>query len=114
MVAEYNEEIVGFLSAFHPQNSPEKIFIWQVAVDESQRGQGLGTALLKSLLKRKTCSGVNYLETTITPSNTPSQSLFRGLAKMLDTHCEVLDCFSETMFPEKKHEDELLYRIGPF
>ncbi|MDK2820837.1 MAG: L-2,4-diaminobutyric acid acetyltransferase [Clostridia bacterium] len=114
VVAETEGKIVGFVSAFCPPDKPDVIFVWQVAVDESQRGKGLGTALLKELLRRTACAKVHYLETTITPSNIPSRSLFTGLARDLDVNCDVSECFSEDLFPGEKHEAELMYRIGPF
>lgn len=113
VVAECENKIIGFLSAFQPPGRPDAIFVWQVAVAESQRGKGLGSALLKELLKRKECAGVRYLETTVTPSNIPSQSLFRKLARDLGTRCEVEECFPSDLFPAGNHEAELMYRIGP-
>ncbi|SMO63309.1 diaminobutyrate acetyltransferase [Melghirimyces algeriensis] len=109
-----NGKVVGFVSAFRPQTTEDTIFVWQVAVDTSQRGKGLGKALLRSLLSRDSCADVRYLEATVSPSNIPSQSLFKGLAKDLETQCDISECFSENMFPEHGHESEWTYRIGPF
>ncbi|PTX58458.1 diaminobutyrate acetyltransferase [Melghirimyces profundicolus] len=115
VIAEDNDgKIVGFVSAFRPQNAKDTVFVWQVAVDPSQRGKGLGKALLKSLLSRDACSEVRYLEATVSPSNLPSQSLFKGLAKDMKAQCTISECFSENMFPDQGHESEWTYRIGPF
>jgi L-2,4-diaminobutyric acid acetyltransferase len=113
VVAERDNKIVGFLSSFRPPSDPGVIFVWQVAVAGSERGRGIGSALLKELLKREECKGVRYLETTVTPSNMPSQSLFRGLARDTGTRCEISECFSSDLFPAGGHEAELMYRIGP-
>src|SRR5699024_5003248 len=114
VVAEDEEgQIVGFVSGFRPQTTDDTVFVWQVAVDASQRGKGLANAMLKSLITRKACDGVNYLEATVSPSNIPSQNLFKGLAKDLQTECDISECFSETMFPDQGHESEWTYRIGP-
>ena len=113
VVARCGGEIAGFVSAFRLPQYPETIFVWQVVVAEKQRGKGLGTAMLKEILKRKTCAGVRFLETTVTPSNEPSQSLFRRLARDIGARCEVAECFPADLFPEGRHETELMYRIGP-
>lgn len=114
VVAEQDRKIVGFLSAFQQPDAMDVIFVWQVAVDQSQRGKGLGTALIKELLQRKACVGIRYVEATVSPSNGASQSLFKRLARSLETECQVTECFSSVHFPVTGHEDELTYRIGPF
>lgn len=114
VIAEDNGQIVGFVSAFLPQTAEETVFVWQVAVDASQRGKGLGKTLLRELISREACSDVQYLEATVSPSNRPSQSLFKSFAKELDTECKIFECFSEDMFPDDGHESEWTYRIGPF
>lgn len=115
VVAESDDgEIVGFVSAFRPPTRPDVIFVWQVAVAESERGKGLGLTLLKDLLSREQLKDVRYLEATVTPSNIPSQSLFRKLAREMDTECKVQECFSEEVFPGDEHEPEMTFRIGPF
>lgn len=114
IVVEHDEHIVGFISGFIRPTSPETLFIWQVAVDDSQRGKGLGTSMLLHLIERSSREDVQYLEATVSPSNIPSQQLFKGLAEKMDTQCDVSDCFTTEDFPEDTHEDELIYRIGPF
>ncbi len=113
VVAEKNEQIVGFVSAFRAPQAPDVIFVWQVAVHETQRGKGLGKSLLHELLTRRSCEKIHYLEATVSPSNLPSQSLFKGLAQRMDCSCSVTECFTEDMFPEPGHEAELTFRIGP-
>lgn len=114
IVAIRENRVVGFISGFINPNSPDTLFIWQVAVNESERGRGLGTKMLFQLLDREICEDVHYLEATISPSNKPSQHLFRGLARKLDTDCRVSDYFASTDFPQEGHEDEELFSIGPF
>lgn len=114
IVAKRDDKVVGFISGFIHPDSPDTLFIWQVAVNESERGKGLGTRMLFQLLGRSVCEEVHYVEATVSPSNKPSQSLFRGLAKKLDTSCDVSDYFSSKDFPQRGHEDELMFRIGPF
>ncbi|UJL47705.1 diaminobutyrate acetyltransferase [Virgibacillus sp. NKC19-16] len=113
IVTEREGETVGFISGFIHPDTPNTLFIWQVAVNESERGNGLGTKMLFQLLNREHCEAVEYVEATVSPSNTPSQNLFQGLAKKLETNCEVGDYFSSNDFPGEGHEDELLFKIGP-
>ncbi|WP_342707307.1 diaminobutyrate acetyltransferase [Marininema mesophilum] len=105
--------VVGFVSAFIQPESPDVIFVWQVAVDHSQRGKGLAKSLLRDLLARDACANVRYLEATISPSNNASQSLFEGLARDIRTNCDTSVCFPEELFPDEGHESEWTYRIGP-
>lgn len=114
VVVEYENRIVGFISGFIKPKSPDTLFIWQVAVDESERGKGLATRMLQYLLELDTCKQVSYIEATISPSNIASQKLFLGLAKKLGTEVTVSDCFKATDFPEEGHEDELTHLVGPF
>lgn len=115
IVAEKDGEIFGFISGYKNPNNPNKLFIWQVAVDVSARGNGLATKMLRQLLKRKASKNIDYVEATVSPSNQPSQSLFKGLAKKLDTDCHISEYFIADDFPaeEEEHEDELLFTIGP-
>ncbi|HLR68018.1 diaminobutyrate acetyltransferase [Virgibacillus alimentarius] len=113
IVAERDGEIVGFISGFIHPDTPNTLFIWQVAVNQSQRGQGLGTKMLFQLLRRDYQEAVHYLEATVSPSNTPSNNLFWGLSRKLDSNCVISDYISSEDFPEDGHEDELLFRIGP-
>jgi len=114
VVAERNKQIVGFISSFIQPNANDTLFVWQVAVDPSQQGNGLGKALLRELLKQSSGKGIQYVEATISPSNLPSTSLFKGLARDLSTKYESSECFSPNLFPEPGHEAEITYRIGPF
>lgn len=114
VVAESEGEPVGFVTGFRPPRRPEVIFVWQVAVDESMRGQGLASRMLEALVDLDACRGVTHLETTVTPSNAPSQALFRSFARSVDAELTVEPCFETKHFPDDEHEEEELYRIGPF
>ena len=114
VIAEKNGLIVGFISGFIQPQSPDKIFVWQVAVNASQRGKGLASRMLQSILHSDVCRNILRLEATVGPSNEASQALFRKLARDLKTDCNVSNFFTENQFPEKGHEAELLFSIGPF
>src|SRR5699024_8768919 len=114
IVIELKGKVVGFVSGFIKPTDKNRLFIWQVAVDESERGKGYASKMLNALLERENCADVKYLETTISPSNMASQKLFHGLARDLDTKIHVNELFTATDFPEEGHEDELIHQIGPF
>jgi L-2,4-diaminobutyric acid acetyltransferase len=114
-VAESSEGLVGFVSAYRPPRQPDTVFVWQIAVAEEARGQGLAMALLEEILSREACADVRYLEATVSPSNKASQALFRSLARRRETDCVVTELFPEELFAgAEQHEAEELYRIGPF
>ncbi len=114
IIAKIDDKLVGFISGYVLPQSQNTLFIWQVAVDISQRGQGLALSLLEDLLKRDNLKNINFIETTISPSNIPSKKLFLKLAKILETQVEEKNCFSKELFGGEAHEDEILYRVGPF
>jgi L-2,4-diaminobutyric acid acetyltransferase len=113
VVAKEDDKMVGFVTAFKPPNDSDVIFVWQVGVDKSQRGKGMGKRILKALLDLEACQDVQYLEATISPSNKASDALFRSIARDFKAKCVVTECFSEEMFPGDNHEAEMKYRIGP-
>ncbi|WP_096201685.1 diaminobutyrate acetyltransferase [Bacillus sp. FJAT-45350] len=114
VVAKENDKLVGFVTAFIPPERQDVVFVWQIGVDQSQRGKGLASKILNELISRTGCKNVNYLEATVTPSNNASQSLFRRLARDHQTECEIKECFGEELFPGDDHEEELTFRVGPF
>jgi L-2,4-diaminobutyric acid acetyltransferase len=114
VVAEDRGEIVGFVSAYRPPQQQDVIFVWQMAVGQAARGQGLAKAMLQELLKRDELAGVHYLETTISPSNGPSQRVFSSLARQLGCNCVQQALFSQRHFGGAQHEAETLFRLGPF
>jgi L-2,4-diaminobutyric acid acetyltransferase len=114
VVAEADDQVMGLVSGYLDPKQPDTLFVWQVAVDASLRGQGVALRMLKSLLERPSLRHVRFIETTISPSNAASQNLFKRLASQL--HAEITDrpYFDKSLFGGEAHEDEYLYRIGPF
>lgn len=114
IVAEDDGAVVGFVTGFRPPEEPEALFVWQITVAPSQRGRGLARTMLEALVERLAPRGVRYLQATVTPSNIPSQRTFRSLARRLGAACEETTLFAEHLFGEEDHEEEVLFRIGPF
>lgn len=73
-------ELVGWVSGYLIPDDPETLFVWQVAVDSSAQGKGLGKKLLGELLEREACRDVRNLKTTITADNEASWALFSSFA----------------------------------
>lgn len=114
ILAVDGEKIVGFITGFIPPNQQDTLFIWQVAVDEQYKGQGLATHLIEQLFERVGKQmKIEYIEATVTPSNIPSRRLFEGVAHKNKTKCIVSECFTEEQFSEAGHEAEFKFRIGP-
>lgn len=114
IVAEHEGEVVGFVTAYIPPDIPDTIFVWQVAVDEKHRGQGLGVQMLVTLFKSLKILNIKHLEATITPSNQASVKLFTAVARELKASFEFeKEFFSVAHFGENIHEPEILFHIGP-
>jgi L-2,4-diaminobutyric acid acetyltransferase len=106
-------ELVGFVSGYILPNKVDTLFVWQVAVSEKARGQGLAKKMVSSLLERSSCSGVRYIETSITASNQGSWALFRSLADQLDAPLEESVMFDKQIHFNGLHDTEQLVTIGP-
>lgn len=112
VVARSGGEPVGFITGYRRPTAPDTVVVWQVAVDQSQRGKGLAGRMLDTLFDTAVAEGVRFLETTVTPDNEASLAMFRSFAKRWNTDIERSDHFEAGDFPDE-HEQEDLYRIGP-
>ncbi len=114
VAAEQDGRLLGFVSGYIPPEQADTLFVWQVAVHEQGRGQGLAKRMLKDLISRDACTRVTHLETTITADNDASWALFRSLARDLGAQL----CHHEHFLKEAhfggQHDSESLVRIGPF
>ena len=114
IVAELDGEIIGYTSAYvHPKKNAT-LFIWQAAVMERVRKQSVGVSMLMHLLKRPGLSSISWLEATVNPSNTGSVCLCHSLARKLNAACRTSVFFPRDLFGGQPHEEEVLFKIGPF
>lgn len=112
--AKSGGEPVGFITGYVRPQRPRTLVVWQVAVDEAARGRGLAAAMLDGLALRVARElGIDGLETTVTPDNTPSNRLFTSFAQRHGAATEKEVLFDTGAFPEGGHAPEVLYRIGP-
>jgi len=112
--AKQQGELVGYISGYLIPDRPDTLFVWQVAVAESARGQGLAGRMLQELLIRPACWNVQALETTITDSNQASRALFRKFADSLNAPLIVSVGFDRHKHFDGAHDSEELWHIGPF
>jgi len=114
LVAKSDSQIVGFISSYILPKNKDVLFVWQVAVHEKMRGQGLGKKLLNKLIQQNVCKEIRYITCTISPSNKASKSLFKSFAKNLEADFKENVLFTKDYFPkEEVHEEEALIQIGP-
>lgn len=114
VIAQSSKGLCGYISAYIRPECQNTLFVWQVVVNKSCQGQGVAKKMLNTILQRIYPVPVSFLETTVNPSNMASDALFNSLAKTLNTSCEKRVLFSKEDFGKSAHEDEILYRIGPF
>lgn len=111
IVAEFQGNIVGYISAYILPDKPDTLFIWQVAVDDKMRGKGIAKMMLSGLLSRPAMTSLAYLETTVNPSNLASRGLFEHYSKEHGHPIEEESFLSENDFGEGSHESEIMLRI---
>ncbi|MFI0349534.1 diaminobutyrate acetyltransferase [Actinomadura sp. 9N407] len=102
----------GFITGFTRPTAPDTLFVWQVAVDDSFRGQGLARRMLDDLGDRLAARGGGYVEATVTPDNTASTRMFESFARNRGCELARSPLFGREHLPEG-HEPEVLFRIGP-
>ncbi len=100
---------VGFVMAFLRPDDPDTVFVWQIGVDHSHRRRGIAGQLLDVLVEQV---GATHLESTVTPSNTASETLFRRFGDRHGASVSTEPLFGEELFPPG-HEAEVRFRIGP-
>lgn len=104
---------VGFLTAYRPPDRPSTLFVWQVGVLNTWRGNGLAAQMVEDVLAEQIPLGVDTLEATVSPENQPSRALFHGIAARCGASLASEPRFPAELFPEDGHEDEERIVIGP-
>lgn len=109
-VAIKENQIVGFVSGYVLPKDTDILFIWQVAVDSSIKGQGMAGKMIMEILKRDHLQNIKEIHTTISPSNKASQRVFEKLCEQLKGSYTKEVMFGVDHF-HHSHEDEVLYKI---
>ena len=113
VVAESDEGIVGWLSAYRVPSAPEEIFVWQAAVHEDARGAGLGGRMLEALVARPAAQGARRLTATVTESNHASLAMLANFARRRGLDLSRRPKFDRDSHFEGLHETEIEVSIGP-
>lgn len=113
VIAERDDDIVGWVSGYRPPAHPDRFFVWQVAVAEAARGEGLGGRMLDWLLARPALAGARMLTTTITEDNAASWSLFTRFACRHGAALERSPRFERGAHFAGAHDTEWEARIAP-
>lgn len=114
VVAEFEGEIAGWVSAYVLPSEPDTLFVWQVAVHEKARGMGVAKRMLTHLLERDCCADVTKLKTTITKDNDASWALFNAFADRMDAPLEYDAHYERHDHFDGKHDTEYMVTIGDF
>lgn len=114
VIAEQDNHLIGFLSAYRKPPEPDCLFVWQMAVAKQARGRHIATNMLEWLIGQLSDTNIRILETTIAPSNRASQAVFKRLAQKYQVRCNTYEFLDTAMFGDQTHEAEVLFRIGPF
>lgn len=104
----------AFVSGYLMPGRDDVLFVWQVAVHERARGEGLAVRLIRDILEREACGSVRFVHTTVTPDNAASRRMFGKLANALDARLTVQSGFERGLHLPGTGEDEELLVIGPF
>lgn len=112
-VALIEGKVVGFVLAYRRAENQDCLFVWQVAVDEEFRGEGLAQRMLNHLVGDSSDeSPIRTVETTVTDDNIASRRLFSRLAEHWGADIKRRALFDESHFPDD-HDAERLHEIGP-
>lgn len=106
--------VVAYLSGYSPPLHSNVLFVWQIGVAAAWRKKGLAKTLIRHVLDRKESNHLEYVEATVTSSNSASQNLFTSFAKSLSAPLRKITFFEPDNFGPVDHEAEILFRIGPF
>lgn len=114
IVAELDGRIVGWISGYILPTQPDHLFIWQVAVHPTARGQNLGAMMITEILKRPACNAVTHLVTSITEENVASWRMFSRFSGMMKTVLESRPWLRAETHLAGRHPTEHEAVIGPF
>lgn len=112
VLAALGEDVVGWVSGYIVPDDPETLFVWQVAVSEKARGQGLGRRMLDELTRREACEGVRRIQTTITKDNDASWGLFTRFAERQGARLSSAPHFKKDEHFQGEHATEHMVTIS--
>ncbi len=112
VLAESGGKVVGWISGYLVPNDEQRLFVWQVAVSEEARGNGLAGRMLRELLDREICRHVQQIQTTITKDNAESWALFTKFAARQDADLDSAPHFTKDEHFQGAHSTEHMVTIA--
>ncbi|HEX4918502.1 MAG TPA: diaminobutyrate acetyltransferase [Limnobacter sp.] len=109
VLAACHGQPIAWASGYVLPKQSDVLFIWQVAVGEQARGQGMGKRLIEWLVDRH--PGIRKIHTSITPDNAASWGLFKSLAQDWGSHLIHADWFDGQAHFGGRHATEVLVEI---
>lgn len=106
-------ELVGFMAGLTAAGSPDRLFVWQVAVAPTMQKRGVASALIEDVLRDPALRRIRYLTATVTASNHASAELFRSIARRRRTTFDRRPFFPAALFGDTGHAAEDVIEIGP-
>lgn len=114
VLVESGEQPIAFMSGYVKPGDSKVLFVWQIAVSKGWRGHGLAGRMLDELMLRPELKSISFVETSITPANDASARVFRRFAETRHAPLTTSVLFSRAEHFAGHHDDEVLFRIGPF
>lgn len=85
LVAEYNNELVGYLVAYgRSGNRLKHIVTIGIGILQSHSGKGIGTRLFEKLEEWATANNKHRLELTVMENNLPGQALYKKVGFVVE------------------------------
>lgn len=109
-IAYHQYQPVAFVTAYRLPQRPNVLFVWQIAVEQAYRGQGIALQLLEFLSRQAWFSTISEVQATISPSNDASAALFKKFAQQHQSRI-IIEPYLTTQQLTDAHEEEPLWRV---
>ncbi len=113
VVLQKEGRLVGFVSGYIVPDRKNTLFVWQVAVGEEARGNGMAGKMIDHIIDRETSSDLCFIETTITVNNKSSWAVFEKISEKYSAPLSREILFDKEKHFSGQHDSEMLVRIGP-
>jgi L-2,4-diaminobutyric acid acetyltransferase len=104
------ERVVGFVSGYRLPDDVAHLFVWQVAVDEEARGNGIAGRLLDALVDD--APDLTTVKTTVAEDNVASRTLFVRWAARRGATIGTTPLFTADHFPDAHGDEPMLVIDG--
>ncbi|MBF0274792.1 MAG: diaminobutyrate acetyltransferase [Nitrospinae bacterium] len=111
VVATYEGQLIGFLSAYRKPHNPLSLFVQQIVVLDNKKEIDLEMQMLSWLYKKLNPITMKEIETTVSTSNKVSEKLFKQFAFNKGFLVKKSVFLKESQFGEGIHEQEILYTL---